>query len=160
MRILSTGGVPESTAAMKAGVIDAMPTSIFILLELELKREVRKLLAVDDYLPSEWTEAALFAEKDFAIKNPEVVREATKAIVKALDFIQNNPRQTVDKMKSESGFSEEAAKSAYNLLRFTKGGKLDRKALENVMNFLIEYGLIKREKAITLDEVYTTRFLP
>lgn len=160
VKVVATGGIPETTAAMKAGVVNATPLDAFQYMELELKGEMRKLLRVDDYLSREWMETAVFAEKDFALKNPDIVRGAVKAIVKSIDFIQNNPTQTMDRMKAESKFSEEGARRAYGILTLNKGAKIDRKGLENVLSFLIEYGLIKKEKAIPVDEAHSPRFLP
>lgn len=63
------------------------------------------------------------------------------------------------KVKSISGWSEEVARTFYaKEMSNSKDGKTDGEALQNVLNFLIEYGIVPKDKAPKLEQLYTTRF--
>ena len=38
-------------------------------------------------------------------------------------------------------------------------GKLERKAIENVRSFMIEYKIIKAKEAPAIDDIYTDKFV-
>jgi len=101
------------------------------------------------------------ARKDFSKKSPDLVKRAVKSVLQATDFITKNPRWAIEKMKSKDlvGYPEEAAKLVYNSITWSKDGRITRTALENVRNFLIEYGIITKEKAPSLEEFFTDEFL-
>ncbi|MEE8449891.1 MAG: hypothetical protein V3S39_09705 [Thermodesulfobacteriota bacterium] len=40
----------------------------------------------------------------------------------------------------------------------TKDGKIERKAVENVRSFLIEHGIVTKDKTLPVDELYTNQF--
>ncbi len=159
VNIVATGGVPQSAGALRAGRIDLMPTSTYTFLELEIKGQMRRLLRVADYLPKPWVETVAFAERGFTKSNPDAVRRAIGTVLKAINFMRDNPSWTMAKMKGIYGYSDEAAKKAYEFSKFTRGGEIDVRGLENITNFLVEYGLIRKGKALPVRELYTTGFL-
>lgn len=46
----------------------------------------------------------------------------------------------------------------YDSYQFTRDGRISKKALENVWNFLVEYGVVKKERAPALEELHTSQF--
>lgn len=158
VKFVATGGVPESVAGLKAGVIDVLPSSYTTFVEMESKGEARRLGRVADCMPKEWVENVLLAHKEFVGKSPATLRGVIKAIIQAIAFVERNPRWTIDKMKAMQGYSEESAQRIYKMLDFTKDLKVDRKGLENVSKFLVDWGLVPREKMPPVDKIYTREF--
>lgn len=159
VKFVSIGGMAETLAALKSGSIDAILRTLPLMIELELKGEFRKLAKVDDLLPKERSAYLAFARRDFAEKGPEIVRKVVKSILQATDFIRKNPAWAMEKMRAEAGYSEGAARSVYETLAFTKDGKIERKGLDNIRDFLIEYGIISKEKTPAIEQLYTNDFV-
>lgn len=159
VRIVSSGGITEALGQMKAGVIDGVVQPLPIMISLKVAGEVREFIAVPDYLPKEWVDMVTVAHKEWAKTNPGVARRMVKALLQSMEFVGKNARWSMDKMKATSGYSEEVARLMFDSLRFSKDGKIEKKALENVRNFLIEYGITPRDKTPGAEELYSTEFL-
>lgn len=91
------------------------------------------------------------------------------AELQAGQFIMKNKKWTLDKLMASFGYSRPAAELAYPELRYGKEGKIDPRAIENVRNFLTEYGAIAKElfllrsyfgegKAPATGELYSLEF--
>lgn len=158
VRYVAAGGLPETLAAMKVGAVDWSVQPVTTMIGLKLEGAVREIGTMADYVPKPWTDQVIFARKDFARSKPEVVRQTLKAIFQALDFALKNPRWSMDKIKNVQGFSEEAAKFTFERLRFSRTGRLERKAVENMRNVFIEYAVIT-EKAPPVDDLFTNEFV-
>lgn len=158
VKFLGVGGITEAMAALKMGSIDAMVEPLETMVALVVKGEVREVLSLADYLPKDWIEHVIFARKDTLRAQAEVAKRAVKSVFQALAFIQDNPRWTLDKMKSFSGFSEEAARMAYDALGFSRTGKVNPRAVESIIKFSQEYGLIAKERVPAVEEVYIPGF--
>lgn len=158
VKIVATGGVPESVAALRAGVIDILPTSIFTLIELEDKGVVHRLLSADEYLPKPWIDVINVADKQFVRDRSVTVKEALGGLYEATEFIRANRSLIVKRLESDYGYSEGVAQKVYDVMQYTKGGKINRKGLENVRSFLLEYGLVPEGKAPAIDDLYTAAF--
>lgn len=158
VKFVGTGGIGPSLAAVKTGAIDGVVLTVHQMISLKLKGEVRELVNIGDFHPSEWLGYVAYARKDFMANNPDAMRRAVKAMVQAMDFIRKNPAWTMEKMKSWQGYTDEAARLVYEDIAFSKDGKINRKALENVRNFLGDFGVIPKEKIPTTEELYTDQF--
>ncbi len=159
IKMSATGGVSASLAALKTGSVDAVPMDAFQTTLLEYRGEARSILDIKDYIYKDWAEAIMFAEKKFVRDNPDSVKRAVAAIVKSINFIKGNRGPVIERIKSESRFPSVVATKAYDRLSFSRDGKINRKGLENVTSFLIEYGLIKKGKAVPVNQIYTDKFL-
>ena len=65
------------------------------------------------------------------------------------------------KMKEVQRFSDAAAALMFDehvAVNFTKDGKINRKAVENLRTFLIQYGIIEEGRTTPVDELFTNRF--
>lgn len=158
VKFIGTGGTPETAAALKVGAIDGTVLPVFEFAELVARGEVRQVTRAADHLPVEWLMDVVFTHKDFIKERPDIIKRTIKGLLEAIDFIDKNPTWAIEKMKAESGFSEVAVKLVYQELGFTKDGRVNRKAVENVINFLVEYGIITKEKAPEVDKVFTSEF--
>lgn len=151
-------GIPESVAALKAGAIDASMRSIYTFAPLVEKGEVRQVLNIGRLLPKEWVVQILFIHKDLMKDKTDSVRRLVKSAISASLFLRANPGWAIAKMRETQGIIEPTAKLLSENLEFTDG-KIDQKGLQNVTNFLINFGLIAKEKALPVDEIYTPRFV-
>jgi ABC-type nitrate/sulfonate/bicarbonate transport system substrate-binding protein len=158
VRFVGTGGIGSSIAALKTGKIDASVNPLEVWVELKLKGQVRELLMVDDFLPRPWSGEIIFVHKSFLTEGPSTIGKTLRGISDALEFIAKNRAWSIAEMKKLSNYSEEAADMVYKRLVSSKGVKLDPKALANVRNFLIEYGVVPKEKMPPLEDMWTNRF--
>jgi ABC-type nitrate/sulfonate/bicarbonate transport system substrate-binding protein len=100
----------------------------------------------------------IIAHKNFVNEKPDTVKRVIKALSESIEFINTNPSWVIEKVKNESRFSEEGAKLTLQELRFAEDLSLNKKAMENVINFCVQYGIIKKEKAPSVDEVIPKGF--
>lgn len=159
VKFVAAGGVPQTMAALKARVIDLLTFTPFEMAELKLKGEVREIAAVRDYLPREWMDLIIYARKDVAKDKPEAVRKTIRAVLQAASFVLKNRDWALEKMKSFTYYSEDAAKLVYAELKYGADGRINVKGLENARTFFIDYGVIRKEKTPSVDAMFTTEFL-
>lgn len=155
---VASGGIPESLAALKTGAIDAVILSIGPMAELKVKGEVREFSAVENYLPKEWLAHVGFAHRAFVKNSPDIIRKVIKSVLEATEFIRNNPSWATEKIRLTSGYSSEASRLAYEELSYSRDGKIDPRAVENMRNFTIEYGIVAKEKIPPTAELFTAEF--
>lgn len=161
MKYIGVGGQASQLAALKAGAVDAVLMGRGIAFPLALKGEIRKVVVVEDYLPRVWLGNIVLASRDYAGKNPETVSRAIKATFRGIDFLMKNRAWAVERAKAFYGYSEGEASWLYdNILRYEgKDGRIDPRAVENVRNFLVEYGMVPKDKVPPLDVVFTNKFV-
>lgn len=160
VKFVSTGGIVESIASLKTGTIDAVILTPAQMLPLIVSGQVRTLVSISDYHPKEWTSTVVYARKDFMESSRDTVRRAAKAIVAGMNYTDKNPAWAMGKMKAIGGYDDTGAKIMFDMLQLVTDGKINRKGLENVRNFLLEYGILPRDKAPSLEEAYTAEFTP
>lgn len=160
VRYVGTGGISEKIAGLRSGAIDAFTMFIFPIIELKIKGEVRQLLSLEEYQPKEWVGHVIFIHRDFGRKSPETVKKVVRSALSAVDYIRKDADWAMRTMKKEQNYSDEAARQIYQILRFTRDGRINLRALENVRNFLMEYELVPKGKLPPVSELYTTEYLP
>lgn len=158
VKFIAIGAIPERVAALKAGAIDAFMLTFPPVANLMVAGEIRGLVSLRDYLPKEWMDNMVFAQKEFLEKRPELVKKVLRAVFQSVDFVRQNRAWSMAKLKANYGFSEEAARIASEIYP-GKGGAIEPKSLENVRNFLIDYGLIPKEKAPAVEKLYSNDYL-
>lgn len=158
VRFVAMGGLKEQAAALKTGAAESTVLSFIALAPLKVKGEIRELLLVGDFLPKEWSENSLTVHTGFASRFPREVVKAIKGYFMATDFVQANRDWALEKMKSGMRYEEEVAKAIYPRLKYGREGKINPKALENIVNFLIEFGIVAKEKAPPLEKIYDKSF--
>ncbi|MEE8448561.1 MAG: hypothetical protein V3S39_02900, partial [Thermodesulfobacteriota bacterium] len=90
--------------------------------------------------------------------NPNDLKRWGKAMTKATGYVKQNRDWAIKEIQSGLGFSQKAAEIVYPRLKFFPGGRIEREAVKNVRNFLIEYGLLKDAKTPKVDELFTNQF--
>ena len=158
MKIIAIGGPSVSIASLKAKITDGAIHPVDIVINLKVEGVVRKVLTIADYLPKPWVAYSVFATRKFVQNQPDTVSKVIKSLLQATDFIGKNPIWAINKMKSLSRYSDKAARAMYDILHFSKDGRISRKGLENVLNFLIDYRLIKKENVPPVETLYNPRF--
>ncbi len=146
-------------AGLKAGTLDATVEPPTVAINMKIKGEIRQIADTADFLPKEWVEHVVTARREFITKNPEVTRRTVKSVIQGTNYVKKNPRWAMDKMKAVSSFSEEGAKEIYDFIKWSKDGNISRTALENVVNFMIEWKIVSKEKVPPLDQLSTDKFL-
>lgn len=157
-KFVATGGVRQLMAGLKTGVVEAMILPFLTVAKLKFDGRIRPVVSVSDHLPKPWLGLALFTKRDFIEKKPAVVKGTIRTILQATDFVMKNPRWSIEKMKSISGYSDAGAREVLASMRFSKDGKISRAGLENMAKFVIEYNLLSKGKLPPVNELYTTRF--
>lgn len=156
VRFVGVGGVAPMAAALKAGVVAAVVTGPAAMLELKARGEAYELLFLAPYLAKEWMDHGLFARKDFLRANLDLTKKVIKTILQAAAFARENPAWSLEKMKAFSGYSEPTARLWFNeVTRLTKDGRVDKRAIGNILEFLLNYGIVPRERALPVEELFT-----
>jgi NitT/TauT family transport system substrate-binding protein len=158
LKFVGAGGIAEGIAALKTGATDAWMMTSDVMASLTVKKEVFPLIRVNDYLPKEWCEEVMFSHKDFLKSNPDTVKRVIKAFFQAAGFVQENPKWAVEKVKTTSGFADKEAEMVYRELAYSKTGRLEPKAIENVRKFLVDYDQIEKDKVPPLNQLYINLF--
>ena len=156
IKLVAAGGFRAQLAGFKTSVTDAEMMTLYGMAPMKHKGEAREVVAVNDYLPREWLDLVVFARRELVDKKLPLVKAAVGAILKSTAFINSNPDWAIGKMQSFSRYSKEVAQVLYReVLKYGKDGRINRKAVENVRNFLIDFGIISAQKTPPVDELYT-----
>lgn len=157
---VASGGLRNTVAAFKARQIDIAVLTKFAMTPLILGNQARELVAIRDYVPKEWVDTMAYARTGFTGSNPGEVRGVVKGLLEAGNFINQNSAWAIEKIKSKFRYTDEMAEFTYKQLNYGASGKIDRKGLGNVREFLVEYGIITKEKAPPVDGLFTGKFIP
>lgn len=159
VRFVGTGGVVNAMAALKAGSVDAIILTHWPMATLRFEGQAKEILNINKtFIPKEWTDLTIFALIDFVEKSPEVTRKIVKAVVKGGQYVMKDRNWAVEKMRSVFRYPPQVAEQMYDYLRYGPDGKISRKSVETVRDFMVEYGLIARDQAPPLEKIYTTVF--
>lgn len=162
VKVVATGGVRESVAALLAGAIDGQVTTPGTMINLELEGKVRRVSGVRlaDFIPRDWDAVAVFATKGFIENNRSVVETLVRGVLRATEFIMEDPHWSRERMKAIMRWSDQVAREYYKFLEYSKDGKIRPERLKKFRDFLIDYGIISKEKTPPVPELYTARFVP
>jgi ABC-type nitrate/sulfonate/bicarbonate transport system substrate-binding protein len=161
VKFVSTGGIRESLAALQTGGINGVVLTPSQMINLKLEGKVKELLQVADYRAKPWGSFVVVAHTGFVSKEPDTVGRVVRSILQANRFIMSKEGKpwVLAKMKEMNRYSDEAANFIYSVTQFSLDGKLERKAIENVRSFMIEYKIIKAKEAPAIDDIYTDKFV-
>ncbi|MEE8448741.1 MAG: ABC transporter substrate-binding protein [Thermodesulfobacteriota bacterium] len=150
------GGGMASMAGLRSGAIDVTNLSDFSMAALKVRGIVRELVTLNDYLPKGLATQIIFSRKDFLSSNPDSVRKIVAGWNKGAEFVMNNKKWAIEKMKEGrlSSYNDEGALAAYRLLRYDDRGKIAIVKIQNARKFLINYGLLAKDKAAPLEAYY------
>lgn len=158
VRYIGTGGIRQKIGALRAGAIDAFTIFMFPIMRFKVKGEVREILKLDDHRPKEWMAHSIFARRDMVKDHPDNVRKVVNSLLSAARYINQNPAWAQGRMKKQQRYSDEVARLVYKLLRFTSDGKISKKAVENVRDFLLDFEIVPKDKPLPVDKLFTRQF--
>jgi NitT/TauT family transport system substrate-binding protein len=161
IRFIGTGGVRESLAVLVTGSIDGVILNPQNLIELKLQGRVRELFPIAGYLPKPWLFYTITASRSLVERRPDVVDRTVKSVLEANRFIMSTDGRpwAIAKMKEMNRYSDEGAQEVYATLNLSPDGKIGTEAVQNLMNFMTEYGLMKSGEATNVDALFTDRFV-
>ncbi len=141
--------LPAARAALIAGKVDAATLAGAAAIEAE--KAGAKLLVDGDNLIAPISVIA--ARTEWIEENPELLKAYFNAHLKAIDFIENNPLETLTIAAKEQNISLEDAKKQFpwydfNPLLTTQ----DIKNLNLDQDFMIENGMLQPEKRINIQD--------
>lgn len=159
VRWVAVGGLPQTIAALKSGVVDAITQMADTMIRQEALGEVRRLASLEDYLKEDILGTVSWVRKDLVKTNPRMVPKVIKSIIQSVEFIQANREWTIEKIKAEQGLPQKAAEMYYPGLRFTTDPRIPTRALQDLINYLVEFEVIPKERTPRVEDVYTPQFL-
>lgn len=158
VKFVATGGLAQQDAAMKAKAVDAKVSNFFASAPLSFIGVIRPVVALSDFLPKEWVDYVLFAQRHLVARSPEQVGAAVKATLEGGAFVLKEASWTRGKLVSNFAYTPELATFIYPKLKYGKDGVINRNGLKNIVIFFVEYGIIAKEKVPPLEEIYDSRF--
>lgn len=159
IKVVATGGVPEALASFQRGTVDVLVLTPHQLINLQLAGIAKPLLRVNDYLPKPWAGYVIDAQRDFARNAPETARKIIKSVLQANGFVMTNREWAINTLIKMGNYPAEAARLVYESLSLSTDGKIGKEEILNVRMFLLDYGIIRKEEAPSIDEVFTDRFI-
>jgi ABC-type nitrate/sulfonate/bicarbonate transport system substrate-binding protein len=161
MQFISTGGIKESLALLVTGGIDGVVLTPAQMIDLKLQGRVQELLKVVDYLPKPWAAYTIVARRDFVQKEPDTVRKIVRSILEANRYIMSAEGKpwALAKIREIGNQSAQGAEFVYGTLALSPDGKIQREAVANLSNFMIEYGLLKKEEMPPIDSLVNDQFV-
>jgi len=161
VQYVSTGGINESLAALISGTIDAVVLPVSNLVKLELEGKVREIVPIKNFLAQPSVTFTITARKDFIASNPETVKKVVESILEANRFIMSEQGKpwALKKIEESQNVSEKGAELIYKTLNFSKDGKLQTAALDNVIKFLIDFKILKTDKPLAAPQIMDDRFV-
>ena len=158
LRIVAAGGSREQVAGLVSGAFDSIHVTTFVIGPLAAQGRARQLVDDSKYLPQQWLGRVVHTPASFLNQNPDAVGKVVKAVNMGTKFVMENRDWTIEKMKSFSKYTPEAAEFLYPRLQFSPDGKIDKEALANVRDFLIKFDQINPAKTPPVEKMYTDRF--
>lgn len=161
IQFVSTGGVQESVAVLTTGGIDGVVLSPNQMMNLLLQGRVKSLVQLDTYEKQPWLAYTVVASKAFIEKEPGTVKRVLASIWEADRFIMSPDGKpwALGKLKEVSNYTDAAAEKIYAILNLSFDGKLQKQAVQNVVDFMVEYGLLTGSNVPSLDSLFTDQFV-
>lgn len=160
VRYVATGGLVEAMAALKAGAVTALVLGPYTVARMEYEGVARRLMSLDDFVPRD-LDPVVFQAADSAIsRDPASVAKAVRGLIKAANFIMENPSWAIPKISAELNVPGPVAEKFYQTIKYSRDGRINTDRLQRTLDFLLKYDLISKEKAPALKELYADRFAP
>lgn len=161
VKFVASGGLLQEVAAFRAGVTDVIVVTIQFMARLKLEGKARELLEVTDYLPKDWPGTLLAASKELVQARPLTVKKLVRAIMQASNFAKDNRAWAVKKIGEESRFGEKEAELVYEKFvspGIRKEARIEPTALAKTIELFVQYGVVSKEKAPDVEQVYAGEF--
>jgi NitT/TauT family transport system substrate-binding protein len=160
-QFVSTGGINESLAALVTGSIDAVVLPLQNVLTLQLDGKVRDIADIKSFLPKEWSSYSIVASKDFIANDTDKTKRMVQSLLAANRFVMSaeGKQWALAKMQEMNHYSADGAKTIYERISFSQDGKIDPKAIQNLLDFMSEYEILKKGEVPPIGKVIDDRFV-
>jgi NitT/TauT family transport system substrate-binding protein len=161
VQFVSTGGINESLAALVTGSIDAVVLPVANMLTLKLEGKVREIAEIKSFLPKDWISYSVAAQKDFIANDPGTVKKVVQSIFEANRFIMSAEGKpwAVAKMKEINNYSDKGAAISYDTLGLSQDGKIGREGFKNLLDFMSEYQILKKDEVPPVEKIVDDQFV-
>ncbi len=161
IQFVSTGGVQESVAVLTTGGIDGVVLSPNQMMDLFLQGRVRQLVQLATYEKQPWLSYTIVANKAFIAKEPDTIKRILASIWEANHFIMSPAGKpwALAKLKEVSNYSDAAAEKLYSMLNLSPDGRFQKQAVQNVVDFMVEFELLKASDIGSIDNLFTDQFV-
>ena len=154
---IGVGGLRGRLAALKSGTAQALVVGREAVPNLLVAGQIKGIVNISQYLPKPWTSQVLIAHKSFLERKPAVVNRMKAALSEAVEFVRANRSWAFEKLRTKGRLSDAAAKlMAEEIYSPDLSDKINRKGVENVARFLVEYGVVPKGKIPPLDKFLYT----
>lgn len=146
-------------AALVAGEADAGVLSPPFFIPLLKRGDIRRLIDVSDALPPIEPITVNYTE-EFLKRKPNMARAFNRALLTGLKFVLDRPEEAIEVGMKVLKIDRTTSQASYEFLskRWSRTGKIDRKAIENTVSWQMKLNLLKRP--VTVDEMVDERFTP
>jgi len=143
VEFVATGGTPDTWTAIKGGLVDIGWSTEPTISDVELKKEGRTLWMAWD-LVKEYAEQGYLTSQSFIDSNPKELKAWVSALVKAVEWIRNNPSEAAKVLAQRMGIEAPLAETA--LKKFPKevwNASMPKKNWETTAKISMEFKLLK-----------------
>jgi NitT/TauT family transport system substrate-binding protein len=159
MRVTVGGGIAASSAAFRAGQIDAYigGTASFLV---EADRKVgRMLIPVSDFVDN-MASGTVFASNRLIQSNPDALRAFLAAWIETTNFILANKEPTVKSWSKVTGFPESISTQLYDIVKgmYNPSCRFDPVSLATLKRSFVELKALDTEP--DMSKLYTHAYLP
>lgn len=159
VKFISIAGFSARIASLKSGTIDGSIHGTLSTAELVPKGVVRLLVSTADYLPKNWSFHVVVTRNVFLKRDPALVKRAVSAVIKAIEEARSHRTWVKEGLKKELHFSEGAAQYVSGKIFPKPGTRVRLEGLAVVRDFLLEYGLTKKERVLPLKQIVAPEFV-
>jgi len=159
MRVAIGGGVTASSAAFRAGQIDAYIGGTTSFLAEAEKHVGRVLVPVSDYVGN-IASGVLFASNHLIESDPAALRNFLAAWLETTDFMRTHKAETVKIWSGVTGFSESVMAQEYDIVigMFTPDCKFDAESLAALKRSFSDLDLLDTQPEMS--KLYSEAYLP
>jgi NitT/TauT family transport system substrate-binding protein len=158
VKIVGLGGLDAQLAALARKEIAAFVWGDFGAVT-EAQGRTKLLLRLDSLTPK-WIASIQYSSEEQITKNPDAIRQATRALFQALRFMRQSPQEAAAVIGPKLGWTPGAVKAAHAACAplFSADGRIQPESLRAMQDALVEAGSVKRR--VPLEEHYTHDFTP
>lgn len=159
MRVTVGGGIAASSAAFRAGQIDAYIGGTASFLVEADKKVGRMLIPVSDFVDN-MASGTVFASNRLIQSNPDALRAFLAAWIETTKFVLANKEATIKSWHKVTGFPENIEAQLYEIVKgmYNPSCRFDPESLATLRRSFVELKALDTEP--DMSKLYTEAFLP
>lgn len=161
LKFVAVGGVVYTVASLRAGIVDAVMTTAGVFASQVAEEEVKRVgKFFGDTPEGQMISTSAFARKEFVKEGAATLSRLIKALAETSEFVASNPAWSVEKIKSEKGWSQKTAEYINSTYSFTGKVAISPERVERLRMAFIEFGLVKERELPSAADLFTNIFVP